>query len=139
MSQTTTTKIYSNGQGQIPDPEVEPRAKRRQFSLAYKLSILEQAEQCNEPGEVGALLRREGLYSSHLSKWRDQQQAGQLDQARKRGRQSQPQATELARLEQENGRLKAKLHQAELIIEAQKKLCQLLNLPIYEVELDGPK
>ena len=134
MSQTTTAKIYSNGQGQIPDPEVEPRASRRKFSVAYKLSILEQAAQCSEPGDVGALLRREGLYSSHLSKWRQQQQAGQLDQPQKRGRKSNPQATELARLQQENERLKAKLERAELIIEAQKKLCQLLNLPIYEVE-----
>lgn len=139
MSQTTTAKINSNGQSQIPDPEVEPRAKRRQFSVAYKVRILEQAEQCRERGEVGALLRREGLYSSHLSKWRQQQQAGQLDQSRKRGRKSKPQATELARLQQENGRLKAKLQQAELIIEAQKKLCQLLTLPIYEVEQDELK
>lgn len=137
MSQTATAKIYSNGQGQIPDPEVEPKASRRKFSVAYKLSILEQAEQCSEPGEVGALLRREGLYSSHLSKWRQQQQAEQLDQSQKRGRKSNPQATELARLQQENERLKAKLERAELIIEAQKKLCQLLNLPLYEVEKDG--
>jgi transposase-like protein len=139
MSQIATPKIYGNGQSQIPDPEVEPRAKRRRFSVAYKLSILAQAEQCREPGELGALLRREGLYSSHLSKWRDQQQAGQLGQTQKRGRKSQPQATELARLQQENERLKAKLERAELIIEAQKKLCQLLNLPIYEVEKDGLK
>lgn len=136
MSQPTV-KINSNGQGQIPDPEVAPRAKRRQFSLAYKRKILEQAEQCREAGEIGALLRREGLYSSHLSKWRQQQQAGQLDASRKRGRKSNPQATELARLEQENERLKVKLERAELIIEAQKKLCQLLNLPIYEAEPDG--
>jgi len=139
MSQTTTPTIYGNGQGQIPDPEVEPRAKRRQFSVAYKLSILEQAEQCREPSEVGALLRREGLYCSHSSKWREQQRAGQLTQTQKRGRKSNPQATELARLQQENARLKAKLERAELIIEAQKKLCQLLNLPIYEVEKDELK
>jgi transposase-like protein len=139
MSQTTTGKIYSNGQGQIPDPEVEPRGSRRKFSVAYKVRILAQAEQCSEPGEMGALLRREGLYASHLSNWRHQQQAGQLKQSPKRGRKCHPQATELARLEQENERLKAKLGRAELIIEAQKKLCQLLNLPIYEVEPDGPK
>ena len=136
MSQTTT-KMYSNGQGQIPDPEVEPRAKRRQFSVAYKLRILEQAEQCREPGEIGALLRREGLYSSHLSKWRQQQQAGQLEPTRKRGRKSNPDKMELSRLQQENERLKVKVERAELIIEAQKKLCQLLNLPIYEAEPDG--
>jgi transposase-like protein len=139
MSQTTTAKIYSNGRGQMADPEVEPKASRRKFSVAYKVSILEQAEQCNEPGEVGAMLRREGLYSSHLSKWRQQQQAGQLEQPHKRGRKSNPQATELARLQQENERLKAKLERAELIIEAQKKLCQLLNLPLYEVEKAGQK
>lgn len=137
MSQTTIPTMSSNGQGQIPDPEVEPRAKRRQFSVAYKLNILEQAEQCQEPGEVGALLRREGLYSSHLSKWRQQQQAGQLNQTGKRGRKSNADRAELSRLQQENERLKVKLERAELIIEAQKKLCQLLNLPIYEAEPDG--
>ena len=59
-----------------PDPEVPEKARRRRFSAAYKLRILQAAEACTEPGEIGALLRREGLYSSHLSKWRRQREAG---------------------------------------------------------------
>ena len=63
---------------QIPDPEVVPKATRRRFSAEYKLSIVEEANRCTQPGEIGALLRREGLYSSHLTKWRRQHQQGQL-------------------------------------------------------------
>ncbi len=63
----------------VPDPEVPERAKRRRFKAAYKLEILEAADACSQLGEIGALLRREGLYSSHLSKWRQQRDAGALD------------------------------------------------------------
>lgn len=117
-----------------PDPEVIPPAQRRRFSAAYKQRILAEADRCTQPGEVGALLRREGLYSSHLTRWRQQLQAEQLDrlQPQKRGRQADPQAVEMARLQRENERLKGQLERAELIIEAQKKLCQLLNLPTYQ-------
>jgi transposase len=122
-----------NGQleAEVPDPEVVPRAKRRQFSAKYKLRILTEAEQCTQRGELGALLRREGLYSSHLTTWRQQRDRGQLQGLRpkKRGRKPAPQAAELARLQRENERLKARLAQAETIIEVQKKLSQLLGLP----------
>jgi len=122
-----------NGQleAEVPDPEVVPRAKRRQFSAKYKLRILTEADQCTQRGEIGALLRREGLYSSHLTTWRRQRDRGQLAglTPKKRGRKPDPQAAELARLQRENEQLKARLEQAETIIEVQKKLSQMLGLP----------
>jgi transposase-like protein len=122
-----------NGQleAEVPDPEVVPRAKRRHFSAKYKLRILAEADQCTQRGEIGALLRREGLYSSHLTTWRRQRDRGQLAglTPKKRGRKPDPQAAELARLQRENERLKARLEQAETIIEVQKKLSQMLGLP----------
>lgn len=127
------TKPNRNGQleAEVPDPEVVPRAKRRQFSAKYKLRILTEADQCTQRGEIGALLRREGLYSSHLTTWRKQRDRGQLRglTPKKRGRKPDPQAAELARLQRENERLKARLDQAETIIEVQKKLSQMLGLP----------
>ena len=110
---------------QEPDPQVNPKAERRQFSVEYKLSVLAEADQCSEPGEIGALLRREGLYSSHLSKWRQQRERGALGQ--QRGRKADPQATELKRLQRENERLRSRLERAEHIIEVQKKLAELLG------------
>lgn len=120
---------------EVPDPEVVPQAKRRWFTAEYKLRILEEVEQGQEPGAIGALLRREGLYFSHLTSWRRQRAADQLQGLRpkKRGRKPDPQAAELARLQRENERLKARLEQAETIIEVQKKLCRLLDLPIAEM------
>lgn len=115
-----------------PDAEVVVRAKRRQFSRAYKLDILEQAEQCTAAGQLGALLRREGLYSSHLTWWRQARERGQLDSSTptKRGRKADPQAVELARLKKENERLKKQLKQAELVIDVQKKVSQLVGLSV---------
>ena len=114
--------------------EVIARPVRRRFTAEYKLRILQEADRC-APGELGALLRREGLYSSNLSKWRRQRQAGQLAGLRpkKRGRKVDAQAQELARLEHEKARLQAQLERAELIMEAQKKLLVLLNQEIPEV------
>lgn len=123
---------------QVPDPEVVPKAKRRTFTAEYKLRIVQEAEACSEPGQIGALLRREGLYWSHLDKWRKLRTRGQLQagQTPKRGRKSQrePQAEEVARLQRENQRLRTRLEQAELIIEAQKKLAQLLGLTSTETD-----
>ncbi len=112
-----------------PNPEVLPKAKRRQFSTAYKLRILAEADACTERGEIGALLRREGLYSSHLTDWRRQRERGDLSErgSRKRGRKPDPQAAELARLRRENERLRGRLERAEKIIDVQKKLAQLLG------------
>ena len=114
-----------------PDPQVSEKARRRQFSAKYKLDILAQAEKCATPGEIGSLLRREGLYSSHLSNWRKQRDAGALEGLSKpRGRKPRPDSGEkkrIAELERENKKLRHKLEQAETIIEVQKKLSQMLG------------
>jgi transposase-like protein len=108
----------------------EVRAKRRTFTAADKLRILREAERCPK-GDLGGLLRREGVYSSHLTKWRRQRERGELAglAPQQRGPKVDVQAQRLAQLERENARLQAKLGQAELIIDAQKKLLQLLGLP----------
>lgn len=112
----------------VPDSEVVPRAKRRKFTKKYKLRILKQVGACTQPGQIGALLRREGLYSSHLTKWRRQREAGVLG-VRKPGRPGADSSEkELTRLRAENARLSKKLEQAEAIIEVQKKLSDLLGL-----------
>ena len=127
MSQKVTNN--GNGRNGLEDPEVRPRARRR-FSAGEKLRLLEEADRCSEAGQVGALLRREGLYGSHLAQWREQRRQGQLSglQGQKRGRKAEPQTAELGQLRRENERLKVQLERAEFIIEAQKKLCQLFNL-----------
>lgn len=113
----------------MADPEVEPRAVRRQYTSEYKQRILDEIDQAREPGELGAILRREGLYSQIISKWRQQRQRGSLRDSSqsKRGRKANPQAAELARLQAENQRLKARLERAEAIIEVQKKVSRLLG------------
>jgi transposase len=116
-----------------PDPEVVPMAKRRSFSKAEKLRILAAADACVAPGDIGALLRREGIYSSHLATWRKQRQlAGEaLLVERKRGPKANPAAAQDRRvleLEKEVGRLRDKLAKADLIIDVQKKLSILLGL-----------
>lgn len=119
--------------------EVAAKAVRRRFSAEYKLRILEEAAACSR-GERGARLRREGLYSSHLTTWRRQREAGQLAglAAKKRGPKPNPEAEELKRLRKENERLQVRLQQAEAIIEAQKKLAQLFGLSSTS-ESDEPK
>ena len=132
-------KRASDRGSERPSSEVVPKAKRRQFTAKYKLRILEQADRCTQRGQIGELLRREGLYSSHLSKWRRQRERGQLQglSPKKRGRRPQdPSAAELARLRRENERLRAQLEQAEIIIEVQKKLAQLLGPTTHETETD---
>ena len=120
----------SQEQTQYPDPEVIPRAKRRRFGAEYKLRVLAEADSCTERGEIGALLRREGLYSSHLTTWRRQRDEGQLQglKGKKRGRKADQTAAELAQLRRENEQLQVRLQQAETIIDVQKKLCGLLGL-----------
>ena len=109
------------------------KARRRRFSATYKLEILQEADACSEPGEIGALLRREGLYSSHLSKWRQQREEGALEglKPKKRGRKARPRnplTRRVAELERDNERLRRKLEQAETIIEVQKKLSRILGM-----------
>ncbi len=117
-------------------PEVLPKADRRQFSAATKLRILEAADRCAEPGQLGALLRREGIYSSHLSKWRWLRKQGQLQalSPNQRGPKPShlPEHDEIARLHREVERLHAKLAHAEAIIDIQKKVSALLGLPLLE-------
>lgn len=118
---------------QRPDPEVVPTAKRRAFSKAEKLRILAAADACVAPGDIGALLRREGIYSSHLATWRKQRQSVGETAAleRKRGPKADPAAAQTRRvmeLEKEVERLRAKLVKADLIIDVQKKLSTLLGL-----------
>lgn len=109
--------------------EVVAKAKRRQHPAEYKLRILREVDACKGKGEVGALLRREGLYSSLVSKWREQRERGRLSglSGQRRGPKADPNAAELARLQRENKRLKEQLERAELIIDVQKKVAQLVG------------
>ncbi len=123
----------SSAEAQRADPEVVPTAKRRVFSKAEKLRILTAADACVAPGDIGALLRHEGIYSSHLATWRKQRQhaadGGALE--RKRGPKVDPvaaQARRVLELENEVERLRARLVKADLIIDVQKKLSTLLGL-----------
>lgn len=132
------------GPANIPDPEVPEKTKRRKFTVAYKLRMLHEAEQCTQPGEIGALLRREGLYSSHLTTWRKQREQGILQglNPKKRGRKPKPQdpsAERVAQLEKENQRLKNQLRKAEIIIEAQKKISEILGVEQNLEDLDDSK
>ena len=123
------------------DPEVLAKSRRRRFAVEYKLRILREADGCKGPGEVGALLRREGLYSSHLVAWRRERERGALQGlgSRKRGRKTRPESVlekQVVELESENQRLRQKLEQAETIIEVQKKISRLLGIPL-ETDGDG--
>ena len=121
-----------------PDPEVTEKPVRRKFTAEYKLRILAEADRCTEYGQVGALLRREGLYSSHLSEWRRKRREGTLVSLspKKRGPKPEknPLAPEVARLERENDRLQRKLKQAETIIDVQKKVSGLLGIELRSPE-----
>ena len=121
--------------GTIPEPEVHERAVRRRFTAEYKLRILKKAESCTERGQLGALLRREGLYSTNLIAWKRQLEKGTLEalSPKKRGpkgKRPDPSARRIAELERENQRLEKKLRQAETIIEVQKKVSEILQIPL---------
>ena len=123
--------------GARPDPEVVATARRRQFTSGDKRRILDAADRCTQPGEIGALLRKEGIYSSHLTTWRRQRAADERAALapQKRGRKADPAQTgdrRVLQLTQENDRLRRKLAQANAIIDVQKKLCALLELPTDE-------
>ena len=115
-----------------PDPEVPAKAQRRRFSVEYRLRIVKQADACRKPGELGALLRREGLYSSLLTNWRHQREQGALVsmRARKRGPMPRPIDPRVRQLEAENARLQRKLQQADTIITVQKKVADILGIPL---------
>jgi transposase-like protein len=117
-----------------PDPEVPARPARRRFTTAYKLEILRKADACTRHGELGALLRKEGLYSSHLITWRQQRATGLTP--KKRGRKAVPVDPEKKKLEQENRRLTMRLKKAEALLDFQKTLSSLLQIPLIPFESD---
>jgi transposase len=114
------------------DPEVSEKAKRRRFTAEYKLRILREADACKGDGDVAALLRREGLYSSHLTSWRRQRDeiAGAGLAAIKRGRKGKQEDPRVKELERENLRLKRRLARVETMLEIQKKASELLGIPL---------
>ena len=124
-----------------PDPEVSDKPKRRRFTAEYKLKILHEAEQCTNQGEIGSLLRREGIYSSYLAAWRRERERGELHglNPKKRGRKSKlkdERDDRIKQLERETRQLKKKLQQAEVIIDFQKKVSELLGIPLQSQEND---
>ena len=117
--------------------EVEVMAKpvRRRFTAEYKLKVLREADGCSRPGEIGALLRREGLYSSNLTQWRKQRERGELEalSQKRRGplrKQKNPLADKVRALERENARLKARAERAEGLVELQKKVSEILGIEL---------
>ena len=119
----------------LPEVEVDPKAHRRQFSAKYKLDILKRAEACTVPGSLGALLRAEGLYSSHLATWRRQRDAGELAglTPKKRGRKRveiDARDRKIVELQRENAKLTARAERAEALVDLQKKVASLLGTPL---------
>ena len=120
-----------------PDPEVAVSAKRRRFTAEYKKRILAEAESAGEPGTIGAMLRREGLYSSHLTIWRQQRDRGLIPHRRGPKPKQDPLVEEVRRLKLEIARLTQLLARAELIIDVQKKVSLLLGIPLAAAKSDG--
>jgi transposase-like protein len=136
MSQDFSDKVNE----EMPNTEVVAKAKRKQFTVAEKQRILREVDACQGSGEIGALLRREGIYSSYLTTWRRQREGGELEglTPRKRGPKPNPDAIELAKLRREHERLKERMRQAELIIEVQKKVALMLGANLEAPNLDDP-
>lgn len=127
-----------------PDPEVLEKPQRRRFTAAYKMKVLDEADKCKDSGQIGALLRREGLYSSNLTVWRRQKKEGILTglSPQKRGRKPveiNPMAETVTDLEREVGRLRRELKKATAIIDIQKKVSILLGVHLEEIEINGNK
>lgn len=129
------TMVITPSPGQ--EVEVLARPERRRFSVEYKRRIVREADRCRKPGEIGALLRREGLYSSQLSAWRAARERGELggQGTRKRGpegKEPDASAKRIAELERENRRLRKRAERAEALVEVQKKLSELLGVELPE-------
>ena len=125
--------------GEMVDPEVDARPQRRRFTAKDKLRIVEAADRCTEPGAVGALLRREGIYSSYLTAWREECRSGALASlSKKRGPKPKknPLSDEVDKLNRELAMVKRQLAQAEIIIGVQKKVASLLGIPLKTVDDD---
>lgn len=127
--------------GSVPEPEVPAVPQRRRFTADYKAGIVQEADACREEGAIGALLRREGLYSSQLTAWRRQYRSGALtalkDNKRGRKQTKNPLEDEVSRLQRENTRLARRLEQAETIIEIQKKVSSMLGIPLMDDADEG--
>jgi transposase len=136
LSQNLEVKVKE----EMANTEVVAKAKRKRFTAAEKLRILREVEACRGTGEIGALLRREGIYSSYLTTWRKQRESRELDglAPRKRGPKPNPEAIELAKLRREHERLKERMRQAELIIDVQKKVARMLGATLDAPDLDDP-
>jgi transposase len=120
--------------------EVLSKPERRRFTKAYKLDILRQIDACSGVGQIGALPRREGLYSSHLANWRNQRSQGLLQHSGPKKRASKPanpNATRVRQLERDNARLQARLKQAELVLDIQKKASEILAIPLNALANEG--
>jgi len=124
----STSPVNGKKPGGQPPTEVTARAQRRRFTAADKRRIVAEADACRKRGQIGALLRREGVYSSQLSTWRKQREQGELTDPTKRGRPGEPASAELQRLQRENERLRRELEKARFVIDVQKKLSQVLGL-----------
>ena len=136
--------MFENSNGNVkeamPNTEVVAKAKRKRFTAAEKLRVLREVEACRGSGEIGALLRREGIYSSYLTTWRKQRELGELDglSPHKRGPKPNPEAIELAKLRREHERLQERMRRAELIIDVQKKVAQMFGETVETPNLDDP-
>jgi len=133
MSHKSIVEVQINEQicAVVPETEVKTKGSRRRFTTAYKRKVLNEAEKCAESGELGALLRREGLYDSHLWRWRQAERAGRLGSSgkeRKTKAENKVLKQDLSSLQAENARLQKALEQAELVIDVQKKLSMLLGM-----------
>lgn len=130
----------AGAQLEVPDPVVEAKPQRRRFTAEYKLRLLREVERAKEPGVIGAILRREGLYSSHLVTWRRERDrvatAGLT--ARKRGPKATPKDPRVTQLEREIARLRRRNQQVETLLEIQKKASELLGIPLNAHDSDGP-
>src|SRR5439155_4490432 len=118
-------------------PEFVVKAKRRQFTADYKKRILAEADAASGSGAIGSMLRREGLYSSHLTHWRQQRDLGLSPHRRGPRPKHNPLTEEVRKLKQQNGHLTHRLARAELIIDVQKKVSLLLGIPLAAADNDG--
>jgi transposase len=136
IQQDSTTELERPGKIPAVSTEIAVKPTRRKFTAEYKLKILQETDQC-KPGEVGAVLGREGLFSSQLATWRREREIGLMQglDPRRRGRKPHPLEAENAQLKKRLARTERKLEEAEVILETQKKLCQLFGMnPLPEVD-----
>jgi transposase-like protein len=138
MSASTLPDVGSAGNGRHAEDVPESKPVRRRYTREDKLRILRLVDACKERGQVASILRREGIYSSTLNDFRKQQQEGRLEVGASRSKSHKPHdPNEIARLRRENARLQRKLEQAELIIDVQKKVSQLLGITLQTIPSDA--